>query len=80
MKNNDKENTKKEVAEKVIDVLEEVKEAKENTKKQTNKRKDLNYKSRGFTSIDEAYNFPNTEQFKKLGEADKNEYMAWLNK
>lgn len=40
----------------------------------------LDYRSRGFETEDDARNFINTEYFKNLGEADKKEFIAWLEK
>jgi len=40
----------------------------------------LNYRSRGFATEKDARNFIKTDYFKKLGEADKEEFMAWLEK
>ena len=38
----------------------------------------LNYRSRGFETEKDARNFVKTDYFKNLGEADKEEFMAWL--
>lgn len=38
----------------------------------------LNYRSRGFETEEDARNFVNTEYFKHLGKADKEEFIAWL--
>ena len=38
----------------------------------------LDYESRGFASEKAARDFVNTEYFKNLGEADREEFMAWL--
>lgn len=40
----------------------------------------IDYKSRGFDTLEQAIGFVNTIQFSKLGQADKNEYLAWLKK
>jgi hypothetical protein len=40
--------------------------------------KELNYIGRGFATLEEAKDFPNTEVFKKLGKADRDEYLNWL--
>jgi len=62
------ENVEKEVT--IVDV----KETK--TNKITNKT--INYIGRGFNSIQEAYDFVDTDYFKGLGEADQIEYKKWL--
>lgn len=41
---------------------------------------ELNYKGRGFKTLEDAVNFPNTDTFKRLGNADKQEYLNWLKK
>lgn len=41
---------------------------------------ELNYEGRGFKTLEDAVNFPNTDTFKKLGNADKQEYLNWLKK
>ena len=38
----------------------------------------LDYRSRGFKTEKDARNFVKTDYFKNLGEADKEEFMAWL--
>ena len=40
--------------------------------------KELNYVGRGFNTLEDAKNFPNTEVFKKLGKADQEEFLNWL--
>lgn len=42
--------------------------------------KSIDYKGRGFKTLEDAINFPNTETFKRLGNADKEEYLNWLKK
>lgn len=42
--------------------------------------KNLDYSGRGFKSLDDAYNFIKTERFANLGDADKAEFMNWLEK
>jgi hypothetical protein len=41
---------------------------------------EVNYKGRGFKTYEECVNFVNTEKFKRLGVADQEEFIAWLNK
>ena len=43
-------------------------------------KKNLNYAGRGFKTLEDAINFPNTKTFKALGDADKKEYLKWLMK
>lgn len=38
----------------------------------------VDYKSRGFKSLEEAYAFVETEYFKNLGKADQEEFIKWL--
>ena len=38
----------------------------------------VDYKSRGFNTIEEAYAFVETKYFKGLGEADQEEFIKWL--
>lgn len=40
----------------------------------------VNYKARGFNSLDDALNFIKTDKFNNLGDSDKNEYLNWLYK
>lgn len=42
--------------------------------------KTVDYKGRGFKTLEDAIDFPNTETFKRLGDADKQEYLRWLEK
>lgn len=42
--------------------------------------KEINYAGRGFRCLDDAINFPKTKTFKALGDADKQEYLRWLEK
>lgn len=44
------------------------------------RNKHLDYASRGFKTLEDAYMFTQTDTFDRLGEADKQEYIAWLNK
>lgn len=71
----------------INEILDEAKEAnpseakpKRNTYSGKNRKSDLNYTGRGFTTLDDAINFVKTEKFKKLGKADQEEYLNWLNK
>ena len=47
---------------------------------QVRRNKLLDYASRGFKTLEDAYMFTQTDTFDRLGEADKQEYIAWLNK
>ena len=38
----------------------------------------VNYAGRGFNSLEEAIEYMNSETFKNLGDADKNEFKKWL--
>jgi hypothetical protein len=38
----------------------------------------VNYAGRGFNSLEEAIEYMNSETFKNLGNADKNEFKKWL--
>lgn len=38
----------------------------------------VNYAGRGFNSLEEAIEYMNSETFKHLGDADKNEFKKWL--
>lgn len=40
--------------------------------------KELDYKGRGFNTIDEAFAFIDTDYFKGLGQADQDEFINWL--
>lgn len=51
-------------------------EEKPNSVKRNNKN--INYAARGFSSIEEALSFPDTDYFKGLGKEDKEEYLNWL--
>jgi hypothetical protein len=53
-----------------------VTEEKPNSVKRNNKN--IDYASRGFSSIEEALSFPDTDYFKGLGKEDKEEYLNWL--
>lgn len=61
------------------EIVEEV-EVVEDVIEEVVKRDDLDYKARGFKSLDAAYDFVNTERFANLGDADKAEFMNWLQK
>ncbi len=39
---------------------------------------EVDFKSRGFKTMEDAINFINTDVFKKLGDADKEEFKNWL--
>lgn len=67
-----KEEPKEEVKEEVKVVVEEPIKVKRN--------KHLNYTSRGFATLEDAYAYIETDAFEHLGEADKQEYITWLNK
>lgn len=43
-----------------------------------NSDKTVDYVNRGFKTLEEAYNFVETEYFKNLGKADQEEYIDWL--
>ena len=61
-------------------VSEIVEESIEKTVEEIVKNKKLDYASRGFKSLDAAYDFVNTERFANLGDADKIEFINWLKK
>lgn len=61
-------------------VSEIVEESIENTVEEIVKNKKLDYASRGFKSLDAAYDFVNTDKFANLGDADKIEFINWLKK
>ena len=61
-------------------VSEIVEESVEETKEELVRNENLNYASRGFKSLEAAYDFVNTEIFANLGDADKIEFMNWLQK
>ena len=65
------------VEEVVNEIIEEAKETEEVETKAVKYNK-VDYKSRGFKSLDDAILFMETPYFKGLGEADKNEYRNWL--
>ena len=93
-KKTSKDYVEEEVLNEVIQANEESKEddvqenleIKKDTKKESlslekNKivqKSTLNYSSRGFKTEKDARDFINTDYFKNLGEADKKEYLAWL--
>lgn len=39
---------------------------------------DVDYSGRGFNSLEDAINYMNSDTFKNLGNADKNEFKKWL--
>lgn len=39
---------------------------------------DVDYSGRGFNSLEDAINYMNSDAFKNLGNADKNEFKKWL--
>lgn len=39
---------------------------------------DVDYSGRGFNSLEDAINYMNSDIFKNLGDADKNEFKKWL--
>ena len=39
---------------------------------------DIDYSGRGFNSLEDAINYMNSDTFKNLGDADKNEFKKWL--
>ena len=39
---------------------------------------DVDYSGRGFNSLEDAINYMNSDAFKNLGDADKNEFKKWL--
>lgn len=41
---------------------------------------EIDYKSRGFETLEDCVNFPRTDTFKRLGNADKEEFIKWLEK
>ena len=41
---------------------------------------EIDYKSRGFETLEDCVNFPKTDTFKRLGNADKEEFKKWLKK
>lgn len=41
---------------------------------------EIDYKSRGFETLEDCVNFPKTDTFKRLGNADKEEFIKWLEK
>lgn len=71
----------------IDEILEEAKETstseekpKRNTNSSKNGKSALDYNSRGFKTLADAISFVTTEKFKKLGKADQEEYLKWLNK
>lgn len=48
--------------------------------KSKSKKTNIDFEGRGFSSIEEALDFPNTKYFKGLGKEDKEEYLNWLKK
>ena len=61
-------------------VSEIVEESIDETKEELVRNENLDYSGRGFKSLDDAYNFIDTERFANLGDADKIEFMNWLQK
>ena len=51
-----------------------------NTVKETEELQynDVDYSGRGFNSLEDAINYMNSNIFKNLGDADKNEFKKWL--
>lgn len=41
---------------------------------------EIDYIGRGFNSLEDAVEFVNTDVFSRLGKADRDEYLNWLNK
>lgn len=67
------------------DTKDDVKEVKEIENKEESIpcyiiNENIDYKSRGFETLEQASEFVYTTQFIKLGQADKDEYIAWLRK
>lgn len=66
----------KEEVQEVVEEVQEVQEVEEEIKDvEYNK---IKFPARGFKTLNDAIDFMSTEQFKKLGEADKEEYKNWL--
>jgi len=42
--------------------------------------KDIDYKSRGFKTYEDAVNYVKSERFKCLEKIEQDEYLSWLNK
>lgn len=61
-------------------VSEIVEESVEETLERMVRNENLDYASRGFESLEAAYDFVNTERFANLGDADKIEFVNWLQK
>ena len=61
-------------------VSEIVEESIEETVEEMVRNENLDYASRGFKSLEAAYDFVNTEKFANLGDADKIEFINWLQK
>lgn len=59
---------------------EEVETADNNvvTKTEELQYNDVDYSGRGFNSLEDAINYMNSDTFKNLGNADKNEFKKWL--
>lgn len=74
------ENSNEELNSDEVEENEEVNndEVEEVSKKVVNTKVD--YKARGFNSLDDALNFIKTDKFNSLGDSDKNEYLNWLYK
>ena len=50
----------------------------EEVKEVTVEYNDVDFKSRGFKTLEDAINFLSTPRFENLGEADKEEFKQWL--
>lgn len=61
-------------------VSEIVEESIEETIEEMVRNENLDYAGRGFKSLEAAYDFVNTERFANLGDADKIEFVNWLQK
>ena len=46
---------------------------------ETEKVSEINYIGRGFSSLEDAKAFVDSNYFKGLGKADRDEYLNWLN-
>ncbi len=77
VKNDISEDAKK--SDEVENKTPDIKDIDTKKKSVTETKSTLNYIGRGFNSLEEAEDFVNTKVFARLGEADKNEYLNWLN-
>ena len=66
------------MVEPIDDEDDNVDEAKDTANETEVEYNDVDYKSRGFKSLQEAIDFMEKPYFKGLGEADKREYKKWL--